>query len=74
MKIRSSPSTGKALSSNEESPPKYPESLAQVWDNFTRLASVNCWRQNDPESIAMWKFYTRGAEGVMTRFLHERIA
>ncbi len=50
-------------------PPRNPpetisKQLAQVWDNFTRLASISCWHQNDAESIAMWKLYTSGAEGV----------
>lgn len=48
-------------------PERIAESLAEVWDNFTRQALVNCWHSNDAESIAMWKVYTNGAEGVAIR-------
>ena len=47
-----------------DSPETISKQLAQVWDSFTRLACINCWHQNDAESIAMWKLYTSGAEGV----------
>lgn len=53
-----------ALTPPRDPPETICKQLAQVWDNFTRLASISCWHQNDAESIAMWKLYTSGAEGV----------
>ena len=46
------------------SPEMIAESEAQLWDHFTHRALVNCWHCNEGESIAMWKLYTSGAEGV----------
>jgi hypothetical protein len=31
------------------------------------LFVVSCWHQNDRESVAMWKLYTTGAEGIAMR-------
>lgn len=38
------------------------------WIAHYRLAAkqavVSCWHQNDNESVAMWRLYTSGAEGI----------
>jgi hypothetical protein len=35
---------------------------------------VNCWHENEIESVAMWKLYTTGAEGVALKSTVARLA
>jgi Protein of unknown function (DUF2971) len=38
-----------------------------------KVYGVNCWHRNDVESVAMWKLYTRGKDGVAIQTTVERI-
>lgn len=41
-----------------------PELMKHVAPDYNRLALVSCWHENEGESVAMWKLYTSGREGV----------
>ncbi len=38
--------------------------LVSGYEFFARSAAVNCWHENEGESIAMWSLYNSGSEGV----------
>jgi hypothetical protein len=39
-------------------------SLMSAVKSLQPLYVVNCWHKNDVESVAMWKLYTKGVDGV----------
>jgi hypothetical protein len=41
-----------------------PEYRRWMVDEFNRLALISCWHENEWESVAMWKLYVSGREGV----------
>jgi hypothetical protein len=41
-----------------------PESRRRAVHEFNRLALISCWHENQQESVAMWKLYVSGREGV----------
>jgi len=41
-----------------------PEYSRAVIKRFNNLARVSCWHENERESVAMWKLYVSGREGV----------
>lgn len=38
--------------------------LKSQWAETVKNAAVSCWHLNTRESIAMWKLYTRGVDGI----------
>lgn len=46
----------------------FPAELAlRFFNSLNSRAVVSCWHQNDNESVAMWKLYTAGNDGVAIR-------
>ncbi|MGH9343796.1 MAG: hypothetical protein ACRD19_08550 [Terriglobia bacterium] len=43
------------------------DDLKRAYGFASKLAAVSCWHMNDCESVAMWKLYVRGPEGVAIR-------
>ena len=47
------------------------EDLTRVYSEYmkslTRFTLINCWHQNDVESQAMWRLYSRGQDGVAVK-------
>jgi hypothetical protein len=43
---------------------KIPEELKAAYGLQRKLAAISCWHMNDVESIAMWKLYVDGPDGV----------
>ena len=41
-----------------------PEFDRQWAKEFNSCALISCWHENDRESVAMWKLYVSGREGV----------
>jgi hypothetical protein len=41
-----------------------PELRRRMVEEFNRLALISCWHENERESVAMWKLYVSGREGV----------
>jgi len=41
-----------------------PEYMNLEATNFASLPLVSCWHENEAESVAMWKLYVNGREGV----------
>jgi hypothetical protein len=39
-------------------------SLKLQWAEVVKNVVVNCWHLNTRESVAMWKLYTRGVDGI----------
>jgi hypothetical protein len=49
--------------------------VASLRNNRQGGYAVNCWHWNDVESIAMWKLYTSGDDGVAIRgFVDRRVS
>jgi hypothetical protein len=46
---------------------KDPDFSRRMVAEFNRLALVSCWHENDWESVAMWKLYLSGREGVAVK-------
>ena len=40
------------------------ESVRETGEMVAEQAVISCWHANDRESVAMWRLYTSGAEGV----------
>ena len=40
------------------------ESIHETCEAVAERAVISCWHANDRESVAMWRLYTSGAEGV----------
>ncbi len=40
------------------------ESIHETGEAIAAQAVISCWHANDRESVAMWRLYTSGAEGV----------
>lgn len=38
--------------------------LLQMYTNFVMGCAISCWHANETESVAMWKLYTTGDDGV----------
>jgi len=43
------------------------EGLKRLYDANRRYAAVSCWHEGADESVAMWRLYTTGAEGVAVK-------
>ena len=43
------------------------ESVRETGEAVAARAVISCWHANDRESVAMWRLYTSGAEGVAIR-------
>ena len=41
-----------------------PETKRQTIERFNPCALISCWHENERESVAMWKLYVSGREGV----------
>lgn len=41
-----------------------PENLKAAYGLQRKLAAISCWHMNDCESVAMWKLYVKGPDGV----------
>jgi hypothetical protein len=48
----------------EESLPPEPEQFKDLIKSMLPISYINCWHKNDVESVAMWKLYTHGKDGV----------
>lgn len=38
--------------------------LLQLYTNFVAGCAISCWHANETESLAMWKLYTTGTDGI----------
>jgi hypothetical protein len=54
----------------EQTSKEIKQALIKTNDHFR----VSCWHQNEAESVAMWKLYTRGSGGVAIQTTSERLA
>jgi hypothetical protein len=45
-------------------PPTMLKRFQSAWKSEQALYGVNCWHKNEVESVAMWKLYTHGKDGV----------
>ena len=53
---------GAVPASHPEPDPAFTRKAAR--DMIAALAMVSCWHENETESVAMWKLYVSGKEGV----------
>jgi hypothetical protein len=51
-----------------------PEYVPLAIQGFNRLALVSCWHENERESVAMWRLYVSGREGVAIKTTVGRLA
>jgi hypothetical protein len=49
---------------NEELDPEMLQKFKSSLMSRQAIYGVNCWHQNEVESVAMWKLYTQGKDGV----------
>ena len=53
-----------------------PEKLAEIsqfYKESRRFTLINCWHENDTESEAMWRLYSREREGIAIKTTFERL-
>ena len=58
---------GKAMgidTSNEKLDSDAIQGFLRAMKSSQGLYGINCWHENDVESVAMWKLYTKGKDGV----------
>lgn len=53
-----------ADTSKEEIDPEMLQKFKSALISQQAIYGVNCWHQNEVESVAMWKLYTQGRDGV----------
>jgi hypothetical protein len=50
--------------SQEELEPERLQAYQQIVKSQQTIYGVNCWHKNEVESVAMWRLYTKGKDGV----------
>jgi hypothetical protein len=53
--------------------PEVREQLTSLQTQFADEFILNCWHENTHESVAMWKLYTRGLDGIVIKSTIGRI-
>ena len=53
--------------------PETRDQLVSLQEQFANEFILNCWHENTHESVAMWKLYTKGIDGVVIKSTIGRI-
>lgn len=54
-------------------PPAQPGDVLEPFEHFRRCYYINCWHENDHESVAMWKLFLSSGNGVAIKTNFETI-